>query len=235
MTYRGLGEGYTGLMQNRGSALIFLFVLFVMCLGTYAAISTFMKGGGTDVIALETLTPTAEAEMTAASSTPAPTNTPLETPTPHSEVSTPVAPTPTPIPPVTPTSPPPPTPTLSPAPTTVPATPTPVPPVGGRLFGVIRNEQDCSAGGYIRGMVYDADGAALSGINIRLYSNQGYDERAQSKAGAIDLGAYDFPMGPDAARFYLEIVDNLGNPLSGPEVVEYRPDCTSYVDWRSVQ
>lgn len=84
-------------------------------------------------------------------------------------------------------------------------------------------------------MVYDADGNGLPGINIRLYNNQGYDERTVSKSGAIDFGAYDFPMGPDAAYFYLEIVDNLGNPFSAPEVVDYDPRCTSYVDWQSVQ
>jgi hypothetical protein len=98
-------------MQNKGSALAFLFILSLMCLGTYAAVSTLMKGRSSNVIALETLTPSPAGETTPTSSIPVPTDTPVETPSPHPEVSTPVAPTATPIPPATPTSPPQPTPT----------------------------------------------------------------------------------------------------------------------------
>ncbi len=223
-------------MQNKGSALIFLFVLFVMCLGTYGAVSTIVKGRGSDVIALETLTPTAAAETTATRSTPVPTDTPAETPTPHSELSTPVAPTATPIPPATPTSPPRPTATPTTTPGRSAVSPTPAPAVVEHRFRVIENRQDCTPGqGYVRGTVYDADGDRLQGIHVHLYDNQAYDEHTESKAGAIDKGQYDFPMGPDAARFYLEIVDNLGNPLSAPEAVDYLPGCTNHVDWQRVQ
>lgn len=222
-------------MQNKGSALIFLFVLFVMCLGAYGAVSTLMKGRSGNVIALETLTPIAGAETSATSSIPVPTDTPGETSTPNSELSTPVVPTATPIPPATPTSPPQPTATPTPAPTGPVATPPP-PPVGEHLFRTTRNERDCQNGqGYIRGMVYDANRSGLSDVNVHLYNYAGYDDRTLSKAGAIDMGAYDFPMGPDEGRFYLEIVDSLGNPISAAVVVDYLPGCTSYVDWQRVR
>lgn len=214
---------------------MFLFVLFVMCLGAYAAISTLARGRDANVITFETMTPTAAVETAATGAAPLATDTPIETPTPHSEVSTPIAPSATPVAPATQTSPPQPTGTPSPNQPGDTATPTPIPPAGEYLFGTVHSRQDCASGGYIRGVVYGAGGSGLPGINVHLYNNQGYDERAVSKSGAIDMGAYDFPMGPDAARFYLEIVDSLGNPRSAPEVVDYAPRCTSYVDWQSLQ
>lgn len=221
-------------MKNKGSALAFLFVLFVMCIGSYAAVSALLKGKASSPIALETEAPTTQGEMTLASSTPVPTDTPAETPVPHSELSTPVAPTATPVPPATPTSPPRPTATPSSTATPGTASPTRAAPIGEYPFVATRNERDCRANaGYIRGTVYDADGNTLSGVNVHLYSDA-YDQRIQSKGG-IDMGKYDFPMGPDAARFYLEIVDNLGNPISAAELVDYDPACTNYVDWQRVQ
>jgi len=223
-------------MQSKGSALVFLFVLLVMCLGTYAAVSTLMKGRGSSIIALETLMPTAEAETAVASSTPVPTHTPAGTPTPHSELSTPVVPTATPVPPATPTSPPRPTATPTPTTTRVVTSPTPVPPVGAYLFSAIRNEQDCRGGhAYVRGTVYDADSNGLPGIRIRLYNDFGYAPDPISSKGPAEAGQYEFFMGPDAGRFYLVIVDNVGQPLSAVESVDYLPGCTNYVDWQRVQ
>jgi hypothetical protein len=222
-------------MQNKGSALIFLFVLFVMCLGTYGAVSTIVKGRGSDVIALETLTPTAGAETTATRSTPVPTDTPAETPTPHSELSTPVAPTATPIPPATPTSAPRPTATPTTTPGRSAVSPTPAPPVGEYLFSAVRNERDCSSGGrLIGGKVYDADGAGLPGVKVHLYNDYAWSAEKSSE-GPPQAGKYEFTMGSDVGLFHLVIVDNIGQPLSGVLDVDYQPSCSYYIDWRSVQ
>jgi len=221
-------------MQNKGSALVFLFVLFIMCLGGYAAVSTLMKGTGGSVIALETLTPTTGAETTATSSIPVPTDTPVETPTPHSELSTPVAPTATPIPPATPTSPPQPTPTPSATPTGAVASPAPVPPVGEYLYSVIHNEPDCSRGQIIGGRVYDADGEGLPGVSIHLYNDYGWSAGKLSE-GPPQAGKYEFTMGLDSGLFHLLIVDNVGRPLSNAVDVDYDPACSNYIDWERVQ
>lgn len=214
-------------MQNRGSALVFLFVLCLMCLGTYAAVSTLMKGRSSNVIALETLTPSPAGETTPASSIPVPTDTPVETPSPHPEVSTPVAPTATPIPSATPTSPPQPTPT----PTRSVASPTPVPPVEEHLFRAVRNERDCSTGGLIAGSVYDADGNRLPGIRLYLYNDYGWSADKFSE-GPPQAGKYEFTMGPDAGLFHLLIVDNVGRSLSAEVDVNYDPACSYYIDWQ---
>lgn len=234
MTLRGLGKGYIGFMQNKGSALVFVFVLFIMCLGTYVAVSTFMKGRGANVIALETLTPTADAETTVTGSAPVPTDTPMETPTPHSEVSTPIAPTATPIPPATPTSPLPPTPTPSAPPTGATASPTPVPPVGGRLYSITRNERDCSSRALIGGKVFNTDGSGLPGVSIHLYNDFGWSA-SKSSEGPPQAGKYEFTMGAEGGLFHLVIVDNIGQELSAVVDVDYQPDCSYYVDWQRVQ
>jgi hypothetical protein len=223
-------------MQNKGSALIFLFVLFIMCVGTYAAVSTLVKGRGGNVIALETLTPTTGAGVTVTSSIPVPTDTPAQTPTPHSELSTPVAPTATPIPPATPTSPPRPTATPTHTPTLSASGPTPAPPAGEYLFRVSRNERDCSAsGGYIRGTVYDADGTGLQGINIFIRDDYGNTAGPVQSKGPPNAGEYDFPRGSDPGLFHLLIVDNIGRALSAVVDVDYLPNCTNYIDWQRVR
>ncbi len=216
-------------MQNRGSALAFLFVFSLMCLGSYAAVSTLMKGRSSNVIALEALTPTPAGETTPTSSIPVPTSTPLETLSPHSEVSTPVAPTATPIPPATPTSPPPP----SPTPTSTVASPTPVLPIEEHLFRTVRNERDCSTGRLITGRVYDADGSALTGIRLYLYTDDGWSADKFSE-GPPQTGKYEFTMGFDAGVFHLLIVDNVGQALSAEVDVNYEPACSYYIDWQRV-
>lgn len=223
-------------MQNRGSAIAFLFIALIMCLGMCMAVSVLVKGSGRNVIALETLTPRKEAQITATGSIPVPTDTPAETPTPHSGLSTPFVPTATPIPPPTATPPPKPTPTPSPAGAEPEVTPTRPSPVTGYEFRVARREKDCGPGQrYIRGQVLDVNSHGLPGVNVHLYNNLEIDEVAQSKGGVLDMGAYDFPLGPDAARFYVEIVDASGRPLSAPETVDYSPGCTSYVDWQRAE
>ncbi len=220
-------------MQNKGSALVFLFVLFVMCLGAYGAASTLMKGRTGNIVALETLTPTAGVETSATSSIPVPTDTPAETPAPPSELSTPVVPTATPVPPATPTSPP--QPTATPTSTPAGSVATPPPPVGEYLFRATRNERDCSSGGLIGGRVYDADGVGLQGIGIRIYNDYGWSPPPRLSQGPPQAGKYEFTMGADAGLFHLLAVDNIGRPLSAVVDVDYEPACSYYIDWQRVQ
>jgi hypothetical protein len=220
-------------MQSKGSALAFVFVLLVMCLGGYAAFNTLAKGRSDAVIPSESQTPPTGAETTATSSIPAHTNTPEAAASPDSELSTPVVPTATPVPPPTPTLAPQPTPTATPSPTIPAAEPTPAPPSGPHQFYVIRNERDCAAGGIIGGWVYDADGNGLPWVNISLYS-QWWSAPLKQSEGPPQSGKYEFAMGYDAALFRLLIVDANGQPLSAVIDVDYQPDCSYRIDWQRV-
>ncbi len=44
---------------------------------------------------------------------------------------------------------------------------------------------------------------------------------AWSKSGDLDYGRYDFPINSFANRYTLTVVDEAGNPISGPIVVEH--------------
>lgn len=221
-------------MQNKGSALIFFFALFIMCLGTYMGVWTLLKGRGSSVIALETLTPTAGAEVTVTGSISAPTDTPAETPTPHSELSTPVAPTVTPVPPATATSPLLPTGTPTHTPTRSAIGPTPPPRTGDLLYNVTRNERDCRSGGLIGGKVYSVDGGGLPGVKVHLYNDYGFSAEKVSE-GSLQAGKYEFTMGPDRGLFHLVILDNIGQERSVVLDVDYEPTCSYFIDWQSVQ
>lgn len=232
---RGRGHAWDGLMQNKGSAMAFVFVLLVMCVGAWAALSTLTKGRTDSTTALERGTPTAGAETSVIGSTPAPTDTPLGTPSPDSELSTPVAPTVTPEPPATPTSPSPPSPTPPPTPTRSAAEPTPFPPSGPHQFYVIRNERDCSAGGLIGGWVYDASANGLAWANMRLYNDYAWSAPPKQSEGPPQTGKYEFTMGLDAGLFHLLIVDTDGQPLSAVVDVDYQPGCSQRIEWQRVQ
>lgn len=221
-------------MQNKGSAMAFIFVLLVMCVGACAALSTFTKRRGGSVIAVESWTPTARGEKTVSGSPLAGTDTPITTPSPHSEPSTPVAPTATPEPPATPASPPQPTSTPSPSPTRSVAESSPAPPSGPHQFYVVRNERDCSTGGLIGGWVYDASGNGLAWAKMRLYNDYGWSATQQSE-GPPQTGKYGFAMG-GGELFHLVILDNISDQeLSAVVDVEYDPGCSNYTDWRRVQ
>jgi len=221
-------------MQNKTSALAFLFVIFVVCLGACAAFSTLTRGRGGGIVAVESWTPTLEVGATSTASAPAPTELPVETPTPHSELTTPVAPTATPIPPATRTSPPSPTPTPSATPTGSASESTPVPPADPHQYYVIHNEQDCSRGGIIGGWVYDAGGNGLPWADVRLYNDYGWSANKQSE-GPPQAGKYEFTMGFDAGLFHVLVVDAAGQPLSAVIDVDYEPACSQRIDWQRAQ
>ena len=221
-------------MQNKTSALAFLFVIFVVCLGACAAFSTLTRGRGGGIVAVESWTPTLEVGATSTASAPAPTELPVETPTPRSELTTPVAPTFTPIPPATPTSPPSPTPTPSATPTRSASESTPVPPSGPHQYYVIRNERDCNRGGIIGGWVYDTGGNGLPWANVRLYNDYGWSASKQSE-GPPQVGKYEFTMGFDPGLFHVLVVDAAGQPLSAVIDVDYEPACSQRIDWQQAQ
>jgi hypothetical protein len=220
-------------MQNKGSALAFLFVLIVMCAGGYAAISILTSGGHSAALSTETATPSEALASLSPEATAVPTDVVDETPEPASEVSTPVAPSPTPVQPMTPTPVPSATPTEIPSPTKEDVEPGPPPSVPSQ-FRVSSNERDCSTTAVIGGRVYDAAGNGLPGVTLLLYNDYGWtsDPPAVSE-GPPQAGKYEFPIG-NAARFHLVILDNGGQPISQVVDIDYQPDCSHRVDWQRV-
>ncbi|MBX7234367.1 MAG: transglycosylase domain-containing protein [Caldilineales bacterium] len=108
------------------------------------------------------------------------------------------------------------------------ATEPPAPPAGlapagpGRfaLAQPIAHHADCP-GNYIIGLVTNRDGAPLAGIHITLVDQWGNRADAISKSGANDFGRYDFPINFFPNGYTLTIVDEAGNPLSPPVVVNH--------------
>ena len=221
-------------MQSKGSAVAFLVVLMVMCVGACLAFSALTSGRDSRVVAVESLSPSGEATTRAADSSPMPSETPAQTPSPSSDLSTPVVPTATPVPPSTPTPLPSPTPATTPTPTAESTGPGPIPPQGPYPYRVTRNEADCSAGGLIGGRVYDASGNGLAWANVYLYNDYGWSARKQSE-GPPQAGKYEFTMGSDAGLFHLVIVDEADQPQSNVVDVDYKPNCSQIVDWERVQ
>jgi hypothetical protein len=222
------------LMQNKGSALAFLVVLLVMCIGACAAFSALTTGKESQVVAVESWTPTGVAMSTPGGSTPMPTDTPADTPSPNSELSTPVVPTATPVPPATATPVASPTPRVSPTSTTPAGGVTPPVPQDGRQYRVLRNERDCTRARLIGGWVYDAGGNGLPWAMVHLYNDYGWSAELQTE-GQPQAGKYEFTMGSDAGVFHLVIVDGAGQPLSPVVDIDYQPDCSQRVEWQRVQ
>ncbi|GAB4513281.1 MAG: hypothetical protein Kow0047_24850 [Anaerolineae bacterium] len=179
-----------------------------------------------------------------ATPTPEPIEPTSPTPTPKSsavEIPSPVTPTPIPTTaepsePATsaaqPTRPPSPTPT----PTTPPPTPTPafefIP------AGPVRHTTEGCAGQAIRGTIYDAAGNPLPGVRVWLYDQWANESHATSKAGATDLGQYDFPIFINApAMFYVTILGADGAPVSPTIEVPHHQGAAGnapchWLDWR---
>jgi hypothetical protein len=219
-------------MQDRTYAIAFLLVLAIICLGAYVAISTVLFSPRVPTISFGTPTPPSLPQMT-----PSPTLPLFPTPTSPPFLVTPVAPTPTPLPPATPTPSASPTPTPEPSPTGPTPTPAPPTPVGGFLYQVLSGEKtECGqAVAYIRGTVCDAQGNGEAGVRVRLYNDWEPDRITETKGAAIDIGQYNFVMGPSSGPYRLEIVDSVGRPLSLPYNVDHKAGCTVYVDWQAMK
>jgi hypothetical protein len=220
-------------VQNKGSALAFLFVLLVMCVGVWAAFSVLTGGTGSRVVAVESVTPAEALGTVTVTATLEATSTPAETPLPGGGLSTPVVPSPTPVSPMTPTPVSTPTSTPAPAPSPSETGTEPGPPSGTHQYGIQRNERDCSTGGVIGGWVYDAGGSGLAWARISLYNDYGWSASKQSE-GPPQAGKYEFTMGSDAGLFHLLVVDEGGQPLSPVVDIDYQPNCSYHVDWQRV-
>jgi hypothetical protein len=220
-------------MQSRSSAVAFIVVLLVMCIGAGVGFSALTRGRESGTVAEESRTPAGATATAPADASWVPTDTPAGTPSPNPELSTPVVPTATTVPPSTPTSPPSPTPIVSPSPTETSGGAGPVAPSRFQ-YQITQNKQDCAKGGLIGGWVYDAEGNGLGWANLRLYNDYGWSGQKQSE-GAPQAGKYEFTMGYEAGLFHLLIVDNDGQPVSPVVDVEYGPSCSQRVDWQRVQ
>lgn len=83
------------------------------------------------------------------------------------------------------------------------------------------SHHDACPGNYIVGQVLDAGGAPLAGVRINLMDQWGNQAEAWSKDSAGDFGRYDFPVNFFPNQYTLMIVDDAGNPLSAPVVVDH--------------
>ena len=145
-----------------------------------------------------------------------------------------------------------PTPTFEPLPTAVPVTPTLVteqatttPDLDGNfpftLARPVRNSAGgCGGGGnpLIFGMITDRNGAPLPGVHLHLTDeyNSVHDTKP-SKSEAVDLGRYDFPLFGPPRRFFVQVVDDAGRPISAVVEVDQGmgsdPGATCHeVDWQ---
>ncbi len=76
-------------------------------------------------------------------------------------------------------------------------------------------------GHYIIGQVLNRAGAPVAGVHIVLVDEWGNRADAWSKSGESDYGRYDFPINSFANRYTLTVVDEAGNPISPPVMVEH--------------
>jgi 1A family penicillin-binding protein len=76
-------------------------------------------------------------------------------------------------------------------------------------------------GQYIVGQVLNTAGAPVAGVHILLVDQWGNRADAFSKAGAVDYGNYDFPLNFFANQYTLTVVDEAGNPISAPVIVDH--------------
>lgn len=117
-------------------------------------------------------------------------------------------------------------------PTATPAPPTPTPTVAPQSApeaafpfvpaGAVRHSSGDCPGPSIRGTVRDAAGNPLPGVQLWRYDQWGNQQTVASKAGAADLGQYDFPLGDIANVHYVQVVDAGGSPISPAVEIQHR-------------
>ena len=61
----------------------------------------------------------------------------------------------------------------------------------------------------------------MAGVHIVLVDEWGNRADAVSKSGETDYGNYDLPINAFANRYTLTVLDDAGNPISPPVVVEH--------------
>jgi hypothetical protein len=98
----------------------------------------------------------------------------------------------------------------------------PLGPASGRytLAQPITHHSSCP-GHYIVGQVLNRDLAPVAGVHLIMVDQWGNRASAVSKSGASDFGHYDFPLNYFANRYTVTVVDEGGNPISPPVVVDH--------------
>ena len=99
-----------------------------------------------------------------------------------------------------------------------------IPDVGGNfvLAQPVSHDTACP-GEYIVGRVLDVTGAPLAGVRLSLYDQSGNQSTALSKDFGDDAGRFDFPLfSASPQEFFLNVVDEAGNPLSSTVVLQHR-------------
>jgi hypothetical protein len=86
--------------------------------------------------------------------------------------------------------------------------------------GAVSHGTSCP-GQYIVGQVIGSDGSPQAGVHIVLVDSWGNRADAISKDGATDLGNYDFPLNDIPNQYTLTIVDEEGQAISAPVVVDH--------------
>ncbi|MCO6450689.1 MAG: transglycosylase domain-containing protein [Caldilineales bacterium] len=84
----------------------------------------------------------------------------------------------------------------------------------------VSHHNDCP-GNYIIGFTLNSSGAAMPGVHIVMVDQWGNRSDAISKSGDIDFGRYDFPIHHFANQYTLTVVDDGGNPISPPVVINH--------------
>ena len=89
-----------------------------------------------------------------------------------------------------------------------------------RLLGVA-HDHFCP-GEYIMGQVLNNRGTPMAGVRVVATDEWGNRTITFSKAGAIDYGNYDFPVGAHRRDFFLTIEDEAGNTISETVWIRHR-------------
>ncbi len=244
-------------MPRRGYVLAFVLVIVVLLggalLGGWYLLHKFSSSGqvvATGVPQLLTSTSTPGIAANAVVSTPLALG--LQPTLMATAIVTPPGPTMPPIPPLAEVLTPfvMPTPTFEPPATAVPVTPlvateqvTVTPDLGGdfpfALARPLRNTVGgCGGNPLIEGLVTDRSGSPIPGVRLHLTDefNSVRDTRP-SKSEAVDLGRYDFPLFGPSRRYFVQVVDAAGRPISAVVEVDQGvgsdPGATCHeVDWQ---
>jgi hypothetical protein len=101
----------------------------------------------------------------------------------------------------------------------------------------VRHSSGDCPGSYILGRITDARGGPLANVRLKLIDEYGNQQMQTSKAGAGEVGRYDFPLFGPPRRFYLSVVDAQGRQLSPvveiPHGVGAAPQTTCHwADWQ---
>ncbi|MEA3338099.1 MAG: hypothetical protein U9R25_19595 [Chloroflexota bacterium] len=103
--------------------------------------------------------------------------------------------------------------------------------------GLVHHSSENCSGASIKGTVRALDGAPLSGVRLWRYDQWGNEQVVETKAGELDRGQYDFPLGDTPNVHYIQIVDGAGAIISPVVEVHHRDGVEAdaachVVDWR---